>query len=143
MRSARALAQPEDVAASGGRDGELGESVACTDLTGDSSHWNAISALATEYTNTIRHTFGKQEVDKSGHVEQESESWQDSPAESDPGCHTERSEIWTRPTSAQQSAAANAEVERVAAKILPLNLETEVVVRFDFITNRDSRVGHA
>lgn len=142
MRSARPLAQPEGIAASRGRDGELRESVAATDDTGDSSHRKAISALATEYTNTIRHTFGKQEVDKSGHVEQESQSVQDSPAENDPGCHTE-SEIWTRPTSAQQSAAVNAEVERVAAKILPLNLETEVVVRFDFITNRDSRVGHA
>lgn len=136
-----ALAQPGS--ASGDNDG-LGESTRVTADPDHTSNWKALSALAAECTAAFRHSLvSDSDKDVGGHVEQGSAGVQDPTYHVDNcdlGYYASDTDTRSQLTSAQLSAAVRAEVERVATKIVPLNLDTEVVVRFDFVTNRDSRV---
>lgn len=138
-----ALAQPGLATSELDNDG-LGETSVNAPASNDSSQWKAISALATEYTHAIRRSVADEDdVDRSGHVEQESPTWaepQTSANSRDPQTYVSDAADWSPQPEAKRSAAVLAEVERVTAKVVPLNLETEVVVRFDFITNKESRV---
>lgn len=112
------------------------------DVDGTSESWKTISALAHEYTQAAVRPFTVRTDDdvKSGNVKQESEVQPDSQLpvnQYDPDVGNKQSQL----TEAEWSAAVSTEAKHVSDKVVPLNLETEVVVRFDFITNRDSRVG--
>lgn len=138
----QALAQPGEASTSPENDG-LGETSGVPlDVDGTPESWKTISALAHEYTHAAARPFtgSTENVVQSGNVEQESEVQPDSQLsvnQYDPDVGYKQSQL----TEAEWSAAVSIEAKRVSDKVVPLNLETEVVVRFDFITNRDSRVG--
>lgn len=124
---------------------EASRHVSGTGTTG----WKALSALAFEYTEAVRQTVSSDSgIGSTGSVHRESRaapdveiedatdletsSWPQPKAARRPGPHT--------PDDAVHVAAVQAEAARVAAKIPPLDLQADVVLRFDFITAHDSRV---
>ena len=114
--------------------------------------FHTLTALAVETGQAVRQTFGESEVGTSGHVEQGSQHVA-LPK------HDDRSHLSTEPealfaddqlNAAQRRAkvspvsvdpeAVRADIERVRRKTLSTDAATEVILRFNFMGGRESKV---
>lgn len=114
------------------------------------SPWQTISALATETGQAVRQTFSDSGVGTSGLVQQGSAHHAVSRGQADADQSKPRPNGQT--SAAQQDAdsqqaagpihaeAVQADVARVEQKLLSTDAATEVILRFNFLSGRESRV---
>ncbi len=156
MRDALKQRTSEDVILEPESDG-LAEAVARSNRHGTGT-WNSLSVLASEYAHAMLDAVpGDRVVDRKGHVEHEWRSAErldsQSTTQSDPNCRTSRvlpvvrTVHETYASSRQDPMADNGDVvrneaARVKAKFASVDASTEVVLRFDFMNEYDTRVHH-
>ena len=117
--------------------------------------WQVVSSLASEYGNAVKHALGNnQDIATSGDVRYERKLpcqpriWLDQhdnlplrASEPDRLSHNRQSMGHTQPeTGHADSSAIQAEVKRVSSKIAVPDAARDVFLRFDFMSERDSRV---
>ncbi len=114
--------------------------------------FHTLTALAVETGQAVRQTFGESEVGTSGHVEQGSQHVA-LPKTDDRSHHsTEPKALFTngQVNAAQRRAevssvgvdpeAVRADIDRVRRKTLSTDAATEVILRFNFMGGRESKV---
>ena len=157
MRNASRQRTSEDVTLEPESDG-LAEAVARSNRQHGTGTWNSLSVLASEYAHAVLDAVpGDRVGGRKGHVEHE---WQpverldsQSTTQSDPNSRTGpvlpvvNSVHETHASSRQDSLADSGDVvrneaARVKAKFASIDASTEVVVRFDFLNEYDTRVHH-
>ncbi|DBA97089.1 hypothetical protein WJX77_003952 [Trebouxia sp. C0004] len=155
MRSASRQRAPEDVTLEPESDG-LTEAVARSNRQHGTGTWNSLSMLASEYAHAVLDAvLGDRVGDRKGHVEHECNSVQrlepQSTTQSDPysrtGCVLPvANTVHERHGSSRQNSLADSgdvvrkEAARVKAKFASVDASTEVVLRFDFMNEYDTRV---
>ena len=112
--------------------------------------WQTISTLASETGQAVRQTFSDSGIGTSGHVQQGIQ-YHVSPSEhSDHSPQSQESLLdsgqanWKGETASaddDMGEAVQAEVQRVQTKMMSSNAATEVILRFNFMGGRESRVG--
>ena len=114
--------------------------------------WQTLQVLATETGQAVRDTFSESRVSTSGHVQQ------GQPTHALPAHHTtdqsyepqallDSCEVGTvhlvtdAPIRDHDNETVQAEIARVNSKMLSADAATEVILRFNFLSGRESRVG--
>lgn len=156
MRNALSQRTPENVTVEPESDG-LAEAVARSNRSHGTGAWNSLSVLASEYAHAVLDAVpGDRVGDRKGTVEHEWQSVErlDSQStQSDPNSRTSRdlpvvrTVHETKATSRQDPMADSSDVvrneaARVKAKFASVDASTEVVLRFDFMNEHDTRVHH-
>lgn len=113
--------------------------------------FHALTALAVETGQAVRQTFGESEVETSGHVEQGSQHIA-LPKHDDRSHLSEPEALFAdgQVNAAQRRAkvspvrvdpdAVRADIDRVRRKTLSTDAATEVILRFNFMGGRESKV---
>ncbi len=110
--------------------------------------WQALSALASEYAHAVRHPFGQSgQPSQTGSVQQDPQT---TLAQTDlTGGNTDLGSVDVRTENGQADRSlamavdtqeAGAEAARVAAKFVAKDGSTAVILRFDFMRSKDTRV---
>lgn len=112
--------------------------------------WQTISALASETGQAVRQTFSDSGIGTSGHVQQ-GVQYHVSPNEhSDHSPQLQESLLdsgqanWKGENASAADdigEAVQAEVQRVQTKMMSTNAATQVILRFNFMGGRESKVG--
>lgn len=111
--------------------------------------WHALTALASEQQHAFRSIFDVAPVETPGSVQHQHESARDhtsaAPAPEEARCATraESAAEGSQHTAVPAEGAVQAEVEDVQQRVISTDPEKEVVLRFDFLSGRDSRVRQA
>ena len=115
--------------------------------------WQTLQALASETGQAVRQTFSDSGVSTSGHVQQgqqiHASPTQYTPADQlyEPQALLDSREVRSvqsvtaAPSRDHDSETVQAEIARVNSKMLSTDAATEVILRFNFLSGRESRVG--
>lgn len=116
--------------------------------------WQALSALANETGQAVKHTFTDSSVGKSGHVQQSAvhhaalNAQAASPAAFDRNLNAQpvdaaETDVKTPSSSGRiDHASVQADIRRVERKMISTDAAKEVILRFNFLSGRESRVRH-
>lgn len=104
--------------------------------------WHALSALASEQQHVFGSLFDVTPIETPGAVQQQRENASEGNRAAAPPNAEDRYRAQSPDNTAQASyeSAVQAEVEDVQQRAISTDPETEVVLRFDFLNGRDSRV---
>ena len=131
-------------------EGELGPAAGASALS--YMPWQTLSALAVETGQNVRHTFGQSEVNTSGHVQQSlqhhvarpGDQPRDHSAETVDSASVSDAQRRAQPTSVSgrvDAEAVRSEIGRVQRKMMSTDAAKEVILRFNFMGARESKVG--
>lgn len=157
MRNASRQRTSEDVTLEPESDG-LAEAVARSNRQHGTGTWNSLSVLACEYAHAVLDAVpGDRVGDRKGKVEHKWQSVErldsQSTTQSDPHSRTSRDlpvvramhetkAISHQDPMADSNDVVRNEAARVKAKFASVDASTEVVLRFDFMNEYDTRVHH-
>ena len=157
MRNASRQRTSEDVTLETESDG-LAEAVARSNRQHGTGTWNSLSVLASEYAHAVIDAVpGDRLGDRKGKVKHKWQSVErldsQSTTQSDPHSRTSRDlpvvrTVHETHASSRQDPMADSgdvvrnEAARVKAKFASVDASTEVVLRFDFMDEHDTRVHH-
>jgi len=104
--------------------------------------WQTLSALAAETGQAVRQKFSESGVDTTGHVQERCDQWRQ------PETLPAHVEVCTAPWRGKGSShpgrvdseAVQIEMNRVQQKIMSTDAATEVILRFNFMGGRESKV---